>query len=61
MCVVSTSYRDCDVINFVINFKFLVNRVFFKPNSQDKDLNILKTKKALKMKLKRFFIIFEEL
>ena len=42
---------------------FSSNQAFFStwPKSQDKNLNILRTKRAFKVKQKAFFIIFKEL
>ena len=50
------------VINLKIDLMFLINLGFFAcPKSQDKYLNNLRTKRAFRMKLKAFFIIFEGL
>ena len=46
-----------------LTFIFLSNQEVFSscPKSQDKNLNILRIKRALKMKYKAFFIIAKEL
>ena len=46
-------------MNFEINLIFLI-QLFFptRPKSQCKNLNIFRTKRALKMKQKVFFVIF---
>ena len=49
------------VINLKINLIFLINVFFACPKSQDKYLNNLRMKRAFRMKLKAFFIIFEGL
>ena len=51
----------CDVmVDFKVN---LTNQAIFPtwPKSRDKSLNMLRTKRAFRMKLKTFFIIFKEL
>ena len=53
ICIVIICFPGYDVINFVINASFLSTW----PKMQDKDLHILKTKRASKMKQKGFFII----
>ena len=58
MCIVIGCYPGCNVINFEINPTFLI-KLFFQ--SQDKNLNILRTKRAFKKKLKVLSIIFEGL
>ena len=40
---------------------FLSNRFSTKPKSQDKNVSISRTKRALKMKYEAFFIIFKGL
>ena len=42
---------------FFINLPALLIKLFTQPNSSDKNLNILKTRKAFKMKWKAFIII----
>ena len=71
MWIVGVYYPGCNVMNFEINFTFLIKLFFlhdflyfFSPISQDKKFkkfNILRTKKAFKMRYKRFFIIFKGL
>ena len=62
MCIVIVCYPGCDVINFEVNLIFLI-KLFFStwPKSQHKNLNIMRTKKTIKMKQKIFFIIFKRL
>ena len=59
MRIVISCYLLCDVINFVINDSFLIKSFSTRPKSQDKNSNILKTKRGFKVKLKSFFIIFK--
>ena len=61
MCIVIVSFPGRDVIVLKIILSF--NQVAFSAWSkrQDKHLNILRTKKAFKVKWKTFFFIFEEL
>ena len=56
MCTVIVCFQGCDVINLKINLIFLI-----KQKSQDKNWNILRTKRALKVKKKAFFITFQGL
>ena len=44
-------------MNFEINLIFLIKSFF--PKSRDRNLNILRMKRAFKMKWKAFFIIFK--
>ena len=48
-------------LNFEINVIFLIKPFFIWKKSQDRNLNILRTKRALEVKQKPFFIIFKEL
>ena len=51
MYVAIVCLTGCDVISFEINLIFLIKPCFpVWPNIQDKNLNILRTKKALKVK-----------
>ena len=51
MFIVILCSPGCDVINFKINLIFLIKSGFFtRPKSQDKDLKILRTTRAFKMK-----------
>ena len=61
MCFVFVCFRDWDVINFEINFVFLIKPFFTCPKSQDKNLNILRTQRAFKIKQKVFFKIYKAL
>ena len=60
MCVFNSLLTRLSRLNFEIN---LYNQAVFStcPISQDKNLNILRTKKAFKVKERAFFIIFEGL
>ena len=51
----------CDVINFEISLSFLIKPLSYmtKKSVQDKNVNILRTKRAFNMKYKAFSIIFE--
>ena len=50
MCIAIVSFRGCDVINFEINLIFLIKPYLSTwPKSQDKNLNILRTKRAFKV------------
>ena len=50
MCIAVVCFPGCDVINFEINFIFLIKRFFSTwPKSQVKKLNILRTKRACKL------------
>ena len=40
----------CDVMNFEADLIFLIKPFFVRPKSRDKNLNILRTKRAFKMK-----------
>ena len=57
VCITIVCSPGCDVINFENN------RVRFatKQKSQEKKLNILRTKRVFKVKQKAFFIIFKGL
>ena len=50
MCISIDCFPGCDVVNFEINLFF--NQAVFSalPKSQDKYLNILRTKRAFKVK-----------
>ena len=61
LCIAIVCLPACDVINFEINLIFLINRFSTWAKSQDRNLNILRTKRALKMTLKTFIIIIEGL
>ena len=50
MCTAIVCFKGCDVINLKINLIFLI-----KQKSQDKNWNILRTKRALKVKKKSIF------
>ena len=62
ICMIIVSYPGCDVINFEINFIFLIKPFFSTwPKSQDKNLNILKRKELLRWNKKHFSSIFKGL
>ena len=44
-------FLGCDVINYEINLIFLINHFSTSPKSQNKNLNILRTKTAFKSRL----------
>ena len=50
MCIAIMCSPSCDVINFETNLTFLIKPFFVWPKSQDKNLNILRTKRAFKVK-----------
>ena len=51
----------CDIMNFELNLIFQIKPFFLHDQKVDKISNILRTKKAFKMKQKAFFIISEGL
>ena len=55
MCIAIIFYPGCDVIKL----SFLSSRFATWPKSQHKNLNILKTRRALEVKQKALFIIFK--
>ena len=61
MCIAIVFFSGCGVINFEINFIFLIKPIFILPKSQDKNLNILRMKIAFKMRSKASVIIFKGL
>ena len=54
-------YPGYNNINFENYLTFLIKRFSTLPASQDKNLNILRTKRAFKMKQKAFLITFNGL
>ena len=48
-------------MNFEINFVFLIKPLFLHDQSQEKNLNIIRTEKAFEVKEKTFFIIIKGL
>ena len=60
ICIPIVCQQGCDVINFEINRIFLIKSFLYIKN-QDKNLNILKTRRAFKVKQKAFSIIFKGL
>ena len=50
MCTAIAYFPCCDVINFEINLIFLIKPFFYMTKSQNKNLNILITKRAFKVK-----------
>ena len=61
MCIEIVCFPGCDVINFEINLVSLMYRFSTRLKSQDKNVNILRTKRAFKGKQKAFFLIFKGL
>ena len=61
MCIEIVCFPGCDVMNFEINLISLMYRFSTRLKSQDKNVNILRTKRAFKMKQKAFFLIFKGL
>ena len=59
MCMVIVSFPGWGVMYFETNLSFLIS--LHDRKSQDKNLIILKTKRAFKMEWKAFFIIFKGL
>ena len=59
--LISSHLPGCDVIKFEINLIFLIKPFDIWPKSQDKNLNILRTKRAFEVKEKAFFISFKGL
>ena len=61
MWIASASLLSCDVIVFKTNLTFLIISIHFstRPKSQEKKLNILRTKIIFKVKEKAFFIFFK--
>ena len=51
----------CDAVNFEINLIFPIQTVFSTQQSQNKNLNILRVKRAFNMKQKSLFIILKGL
>ena len=58
MCIIIVCWPGCDVINSKINLIFLIN-LFLYRTKKVKNLNILRMKRAFKVKWKTFFIIFK--
>ena len=61
VCITVVCYPGCNVIKFDINLIFLIKLFCYITKSQDKNLNILRTKRAFDVKQKAFFIIFKGL
>ena len=60
ICIAIAFFPGCDVINFGINLMFLTLYDFSTwPKSQNKNLNIFRTKRDFKVKQKPFFIILK--
>ena len=60
-CIAIVYFPCCDVISFEINLIFLMKHFSIWPKIQDKNLNVLRTKKYFKVEEKVFFIIFKGL
>ena len=50
MCIAMGCFPGCDVINFELNLTFLIKPFPTCPKIQDKNLNILRTKRAFMMR-----------
>ena len=50
ICTVIIFFPGCDVINVKINLIFLIKPILYMAKSQDKNLDILITKRAFKVK-----------
>ena len=61
ICIVIICCWFHDVINFEINHGFLIKPSFYITKTQDKNVNISRTKKTFNMKWKLVFIISEVL
>ena len=62
ICIAIVCKPGCHFMNFEIKLIFLIKPFFlYGPKSHDKNLNILRTKRAFKMKYKTIFIIFRGL
>ena len=57
MCVAIVCFEDCGAINFGGNFIFLIKTFFYMEKRQDKNVNILITKRASKVIYKPMFSI----
>ena len=57
MCIAIVSFTGCGVKNFEINLIFLIKLFFLRLKSQNKNLNILRTKRALRWN-KKYFLSF---
>ena len=49
MCIAIACQPGCDVINFEINLVFLTKLFYYMTKCKDKNLNILRTKRAFKV------------
>ena len=49
MCIAIACQPGCDVINFEVNLVFLTKLFYYMTKCKDKNLNILRTKRAFKM------------
>ena len=50
MCIAIVCFPGCDVVNFEINLIFLIKPFFYMAKIEDKNLNILRTKRPFKVK-----------
>ena len=55
MCIVIVFLPDCDVINFEINFIFLIKPFFYMTKKSRQNLNILREKRAFFHHFERAF------
>ena len=59
ICIAVVCFPGSHVVNFEINLTFLMKLFLYVTKNQDKNLNILKTKKTFKVKQKASFIILK--
>ena len=61
MCIAIVCQQDRDVMDFENNLIFLIKPFSYMTKKSRRELNILRTKRAFKVKYKTFFIFFKEL
>ena len=61
ICILFACKPDCNVINFEINFFFLIKPFFYLTKKSRQILDVLRTKRTLKMKEKALLIIYKGL
>ena len=61
ICIVFLCFPRCNVKNFETDLIFLMKPFSTQPKSQDKKLNILRTKRTFKVRKKNFFVTFKGL
>ena len=55
VCIIIVCFPRCDVINFEIKLILLIKQFFYLTKTSRQNLNILRTKRASKGEIKRFF------